>query len=168
MTARNFPMSLAWAVTIHKAQGSTLDKIWVDIRRLWEPGQAYVALSRVTDPDELWVEGWDARSIFTDPAVRAFTKAISAIPESRNPAPMAPEPAKPENSGASSSGRRSHRSRSRSEKKSRPAHRPRGCRNARASRPLLFSRRLKFLSVLLRIFSAFRRPRRRLLPHRFD
>ncbi len=77
VTAENFPISLAWAVTIHKAQGSTLDKIWVDIRRLWEPGQAYVALSRVTDPGELWVEGWDARSIFTDPAVREFHSQLS-------------------------------------------------------------------------------------------
>jgi len=80
VTARNFPISLAWAVTIHKAQGSTLDKIWVDIRRLWEPGQAYVALSRVTDPNELWVEGWDARSIFTDPAVRDFHKNYLSNP----------------------------------------------------------------------------------------
>lgn len=80
VTARNFPISLAWAVTIHKAQGSTLDKIWVDIRRLWEPGQAYVALSRVTDPNELWVEGWDARSIFTDPAVRDFHKSYLRNP----------------------------------------------------------------------------------------
>jgi len=80
VTARNFPISLAWAVTIHKAQGSTLDKIWVDIRRLWEPGQAYVALSRVTDPNELWVEGWDARSIFTDPAVREFHQSYLRNP----------------------------------------------------------------------------------------
>ena len=80
VTARNFPISLAWAVTIHKAQGSTLDKIWVDIRRLWEPGQAYVALSRVTDPDGLWIEGWDARSIFTDPAVREFHETYFSNP----------------------------------------------------------------------------------------
>ena len=80
VTARNFPISLAWAVTIHKAQGSTLDIIWVDIRRLWEPGQAYVALSRVTDPDGLWIEGWDARSIFTDPAVREFHETYFSNP----------------------------------------------------------------------------------------
>jgi ATP-dependent exoDNAse (exonuclease V) alpha subunit len=78
VSARNFPITLAWAVTIHKAQGSTLDRIWVDIRRLWEPGQAYVALSRVTDPDGLSVEGWDARSIFTDPAVRQFHQSIES------------------------------------------------------------------------------------------
>jgi ATP-dependent DNA helicase PIF1 len=76
VSAKNFPITLAWAVTIHKAQGSTLDRIWVDIRRLWEPGQAYVALSRVTDPDGLCIEGWDARSIFTDPAVRQFHQGM--------------------------------------------------------------------------------------------
>jgi ATP-dependent exoDNAse (exonuclease V) alpha subunit len=39
VTARNFPISLAWAVTIHKAQGTTLDETWIDIRGLWVPGR---------------------------------------------------------------------------------------------------------------------------------
>jgi ATP-dependent DNA helicase PIF1 len=76
VTARNFPVSLAWAVTIHKSQGTTLDETWMDIRGLWEPGQAYVALSRATSPKGLYIEGWDARSIFTDPAVREFHKRV--------------------------------------------------------------------------------------------
>jgi ATP-dependent DNA helicase PIF1 len=76
VTARNFPISLAWAVTIHKAQGTTLEETWMDIRGLWEPGQAYVALSRATSPEGLYIEGWDSRSIFTDPAVREFHKSV--------------------------------------------------------------------------------------------
>jgi len=38
---------LAWAMTIHKAQGLTLDSAYLDIRAAREPGQAYVAVSRV-------------------------------------------------------------------------------------------------------------------------
>lgn len=72
VTARNFPVSLAWAMTIHKAQGATLDRVCVDLRQAWEPGQAYVALSRARSPYGLFVEGWQPRSILADPLVAAF------------------------------------------------------------------------------------------------
>ncbi len=71
-SARNFPLTLAYAITIHKAQGATLDRAIVSLRALWEPGQAYVALSRVKSSEGLIVDGWDERSIFADPAVTAF------------------------------------------------------------------------------------------------
>jgi len=76
-SARNFPLSLAYAVTIHKAQGATLDKMIVSLRNLWEPGQAYVALSRVRSAQGLAVDGWDERSIFADPQVTAFHAKIA-------------------------------------------------------------------------------------------
>lgn len=70
--ASNFPVQLAWALTIHKSQGATLDRMHADVRGLWEPGQAYVALSRVSSPSGLTLDAWSEKSIFMDPDVRAF------------------------------------------------------------------------------------------------
>lgn len=70
--ATNFPITLAWAMTIHKAQGVTVDRLSVNLRNLWEPGQAYVALSRVRNPLELYIEDWNEKSIFADPQVEKF------------------------------------------------------------------------------------------------
>jgi ATP-dependent exoDNAse (exonuclease V) alpha subunit len=75
--AVNFPVSLAWATTIHKSQGATLDRMMVNLSNLWEPGQAYVALSRLTQGSDLAVEKWDARSIRVDPKVVAFYRTAA-------------------------------------------------------------------------------------------
>lgn len=72
----NFPLSLAYAATIHKAQGMTLDRLLVNLNALWEPGQAYVALSRVVDPHHLRVEAWQERSIKADPVVEKFYESL--------------------------------------------------------------------------------------------
>jgi ATP-dependent DNA helicase PIF1 len=71
------PLRLAWASTIHKAQGASLDSALVDIgRATFEFGQAYVALSRVRNLEGLWVYDLDATAFKVHPAVEAFYKGL--------------------------------------------------------------------------------------------
>ncbi|MDB5036597.1 MAG: helicase-like protein [Bacteriovoracaceae bacterium] len=70
--AKNFPLNLAYASTIHKIQGATLDKVHIDLLGLWEPGQAYVALSRARRGDDVTISRWSERSILADPMVKSF------------------------------------------------------------------------------------------------
>jgi ATP-dependent exoDNAse (exonuclease V) alpha subunit len=71
-----FPLNLAYATTIHKSQGATLDELWCDLGALWEPGHAYVALSRLRDSSGLHIVRWSPRSFIVDPAVQNFYRRI--------------------------------------------------------------------------------------------
>lgn len=78
-TATNFPLNLAWACTIHKAQGATLDRVHADLRGVWEHGQAYVALSRVRSMNDLTLEGLSPRGFKVDPSVQSFYSQLRSI-----------------------------------------------------------------------------------------
>ena len=80
-TARNYPVNLAWAITIHRAQGASFDKLSVDIRNLWEEGHAYVALSRVKSGNSLFVKSFSKNSIqrCASPTVYNFYKKIGVL-----------------------------------------------------------------------------------------
>ena len=51
------PLRLAWAITVHKSQGMTLDSAKIDLRKSFVPGMGYVALSRVKNINNLYLDG---------------------------------------------------------------------------------------------------------------
>jgi ATP-dependent exoDNAse (exonuclease V) alpha subunit len=70
-----FPLRLAWAATIHKSQGLTLDAALIDIRAAREPGQAYVAVSRVKSLSGLMLKDWFA-GLWVSPQAKEFHRSI--------------------------------------------------------------------------------------------
>jgi len=71
------PLILAWALSIHKAQGQTLERVRVDLGRVFEKGQAYVALSRATCMAGLQVLRFDQRKVMAHEKVRSFYSSLS-------------------------------------------------------------------------------------------
>lgn len=67
-----YPLRLAWASTIHKSQGMTLDRAEIDVSGCFAPGQAYVALSRVKTLEGLSLRGWRPGAVTVAPEVKAF------------------------------------------------------------------------------------------------
>ena len=71
-----FPLRLAWAMTVHKAQGLTLDSAYLDIRAAREPGQAYVAVSRVRSLAGLNFKEW-FKGVHVSPEAIEFYKKVT-------------------------------------------------------------------------------------------
>jgi hypothetical protein len=71
-TKTQLPLIRAWAITIHKSQGMTLNEVVIDARRIWEHGQAYVAISRCTDLNSIYLLGYDKTKITASPVACNF------------------------------------------------------------------------------------------------
>jgi hypothetical protein len=74
-TFEQFPIRLAWAITVHKSQGLTFEKVIADLGRAFAPGQVYVALSRCTSFSGLMLKTQlTSYAIKTDPRVIEFAQ----------------------------------------------------------------------------------------------
>ena len=73
VTKQQLPLRLAWAMSIHKSQGSSIDYAEIDLgRSIFEVGQAYVALSRVRTLEGLSIINFHEQSLKTHPKVIEF------------------------------------------------------------------------------------------------
>lgn len=78
------PLILAWALTIHKSQGATMDAAEIDVGSgIFECGQTYVALSRVKSLDGLYLTSFDAKRIRINKKVKEFYESLRLYHETK-------------------------------------------------------------------------------------
>lgn len=79
------PLRLAWAITVHKSQGMSMDSAHIDLSGAFEYGQGYVALSRVRTLKGLSLKGFNARALEVHPEVQSkdseFREQSDAVSE---------------------------------------------------------------------------------------
>lgn len=81
------PLVAAWALTIHKSQGATLDIAEIDVGSgIFECGQTYVALSRVKSLDGLYLTSFDAKKVRINKKVQEFYEVLEEIESKRRTA----------------------------------------------------------------------------------
>lgn len=71
-----YPLRLAWAVTVHKSQGLSLDAAIVDLSRAFTPGMGYVAISRVRSLDGLYLTGMNGQALRLDQDIARFDRLL--------------------------------------------------------------------------------------------
>lgn len=76
---KQYPLRLAYGITIHKSQGMTLDTVRINLNRIFEAGQAYVALSRARTLEGLYLKNFKPKKIFANKEIVAFYDNLEAM-----------------------------------------------------------------------------------------
>ncbi|HSR88938.1 MAG TPA: PIF1 family DEAD/DEAH box helicase [Candidatus Udaeobacter sp.] len=80
------PLRLAWAITVHKSQGMSMDEAVIDLSEVFEFGQGYVALSRVRRLAGLYLLGWNEQAFQVHPEVLTEDNTFRASSEAASTA----------------------------------------------------------------------------------
>lgn len=75
-SVKQIPLMLAWAISIHKSQGQSLNAVCVNLENIFADGQAYVALSRATSLKGLQVLNFSPKKVHANPDVLRFYNDI--------------------------------------------------------------------------------------------
>lgn len=75
------PLRLAWAITVHKSQGMTLEAAEIDLSRSFAYGMGYVALSRLTSLEGLYLLGINEMAYKLDPEIFSYDKELLSLSE---------------------------------------------------------------------------------------
>lgn len=78
-TREQLPLILCYALSIHKSQGQTIQRLRVDLRNVFEAGHVYVALSRAVSLDSLEVRNFDVSKISCDEKVKEFYRSMTKL-----------------------------------------------------------------------------------------
>lgn len=73
------PLRLAWAITVHKSQGMSLDAAEIDLSKSFTPGMGYVALSRVRSLDGIYLSGMNAMAMRLHPEIFTFDEQLRIL-----------------------------------------------------------------------------------------
>jgi ATP-dependent DNA helicase PIF1 len=85
LVRKQIPLILAWAITIHKAQGSTLSNVITDLSDVFGYSMTYVTLSRVKSLEGLFLIGIDFNRITCNPEVKQYYEELAKQKETAKP-----------------------------------------------------------------------------------